>query len=300
MSRPRRVRRILLAQRDVGGVPRFPAQVLWFAEEQGARLHLVNVVRTGAAAAVVRERERWLEQLANKAREKGLGATTQVRSGEPHMELIREAVATKANIVVAVEQERAATLGFAGTTLELLRSCPCPVWVIRSPLKRSKRRIMAAVDLGPRGSASNRPNTRILEVAARFARTEGAKLFVFHAWSPGLREEIRLREPNTAAETELSLWDARIRQKRRLEALTKRTSLDDIDIEARLEDGFPGTLVPEVTRQLETDILVMSTFAVPRATKGAVGHTAEKIFDKLGCSVVAVKPEGSSSAVPVD
>lgn len=312
MPRVKRIRRILLAQRGLAGAERFPAQVLWFAKEREARVHLVHVAppvpansaqlagasRDELESASVQERERGLERLANKAREKGLKVATQVRVGDPHIELIREAVNTKADMVVAVEQERAGLLGFGGTTIKLLRNCPTPVWVIRSPLKRSSRRIMAAVDLGPRGDVANRPNGRILELAASFARTEGAKLHVFHAWSLWGEEMLRTRAPSGPADTERLLWNTRTTQKRRLDTLVKRTSLDGVDVEARIEKGPPGTLVPEVTRQLKIDILVLSTLSHPGAPGVLIGDTAERILDKLRCSVVAVKPDGFESPVP--
>ena len=312
MSRVKRIRRILLAHRGLTADQRFPAQVLWFAKEQGARVHLVNVAPPVLAkstrssmtsqpqleTALVQERERGLERLANRARERGLEVTTRVRAGDPHVELIREAAITKADIVVAVEQERTGLLGFGRTTIELLRKCPIPVWIIRSPLKRSSRRIMAAVDLGPRGDPANQPNRRILEVAASFARAEGAKLHVFHAWSPPSEQVLGAGGPDAWARTERLLWDAEITQKRRLDTLVKRASLDWIDIEARLEKGLPTTLVPEVTRQLKVDLLVLATLSRTGVPGVLMGSTAEGILDKLSGSVVAVKPDGFESPVP--
>lgn len=314
MSRVKRIRRILLAHRDPTGEGRFPAQVLWFAKEQEARLHLVNVAppvpannwryptasRAELETALVRERARALERLANRAREKGLKVTTRVRVGDPHIELIREAVTAKADMVVAVEQERTGLLGFAGTTIKLLRKCPTPVWIIRSPLKRSRRRIMAAVDLGPRGDIANQPNGRILEVAASFARANGAKLHVFHAWSLWGEQMLRARGLADSAETERLLWETRTTQKRRLDALVKRKSLDGIDVEPLLEKGLPRILVPEVTRQLKIDVLVMGTLSRTGVPGLLIGNTAERILDNLGCSVVAVKPDGFESPVPTD
>lgn len=315
MPRAKRIRRILLAHRDLAGDRRLPAQVFWFAKEQEARLHLVNVAppvpnkkggrspvasRAELEAALVKERQRGIERLANKAREKGLKVTTSVRVGDPDVELIREAVVSKADIVVAVEQERTGLLGFGGTTMKLLRQCPCPVWIIRSPLKRSRRRIMAAVDLGPRGDVANQPNRRILELAAHFARAEGARLHVFHAWSLWGEQLLRARGPGAAAEAERLLWDTRAAQGRRLDALVKRASLDGVEVDARLEKGLPRILVPEVTRQLKIDVLVMGTLCRTGVSGVLIGNTAERILGKLSCSVVAVKPDSFVSPVPMD
>ncbi|WP_213457176.1 universal stress protein [Thiocapsa sp.] len=69
--------------------------------------------------------------------------------------------------------------------MNLLRKCPCPVWLIKCGGSRSFRRILAAVDVGD----SNRPgeetrhamNCRILEVASALARSECAELHVAYA-----------------------------------------------------------------------------------------------------------------------
>lgn len=302
MARAKRIRRILLAHREPSGDQRFPAQVLWFAKEQNARINLVHVVSTvptpgrrsslGSAAdlhsSLVGERKHGLERLANKAREKGLHVTASVRVGMPHVELIRAASALKADVVAVVEQGRIGRLGFSGTTLRLLRECPTPVWAVRSPLKRNRRRIMAAVDLGPRGHDSNRPNRRILEVATSFARAEGTTLYVFHAWS--LRGE-QLPRTRRAAETERLLVNTRAAQRKRLESLVRSPLLRGIHVEARLEKGLPRTLVPEVVHQLKIEVLVMGTLSRVGGPGVVIGNTSEHILDKLDCSVIAVKPK---------
>lgn len=311
MPRAKGIRQILLAHRGLSIRQRFPAQVLWFAKEQQARLHLVNVAppvanslrqtRPSSAAELetplLTERERALERLANKAREKELKVTTRVRVGVPHLELIREAVTTKADMVAVLEQERTGLVGFGDTTMRLLRDCPCPVWVIRSPLKRSHRRIMAAVDLGSRGDVVNRPNRRILEAAATFASAEGAKLYVFHAWWVWGEQLLRARGPKAAAEAERLLWDTRTTRKRRLAALVKSAVPDGIDVEARLEKGLPTILVPEVTRQLQANVLVMGTLSQVGERGVRIGDTAQRILERLDCSVVAVKPDGFTTPV---
>jgi len=303
MPRAKRIRKILLAQRGLSREGRFPAQLLWFAKEQGARIHAVNVApaprsafgdTTHADQALLDGRAHALEHLAQKAREKGLKVTTRVRPGAAHVELVREAEDSKADIVAVLEPARSGLRGLSDTAMHLIRECPSPVWVIRSPLKRNGRRVMAAVDLGPRGDAANRPNRRILEVAASFARAEGASLHVFHAWSR--RSTASLDETGAGPEVEALAYEMWNAQKRRLDSLAHRAVLTDIDVEPHMEKGLARALVPQACRQLKVDVLVMGAWASTDASGGRLGNTAEGILQALETSVVVVKPDGPVSS----
>ena len=313
MSRSRSVKSILVAYNGFVHKERLPAQVVSLAKEHGARLHIVNVVpevpdpawrsRMASAeelqGALIEERHRALEKLAERARAQGIGAETRTRVGIAHVELIREAMATKSDLLVATDDplRRDRGPGFGSTTMKLLRKCPCPVWVIRSPAKRKRRRIMAAVDLGPRRTEASLPNHRIIELATLFARDKGSTLYVFHAWSLWGERVLRGRGGVHEAEVEELLVQAKQTQASHLDKLLGTHALDGIDVRILLEKGQPRVLLPAAVEKHKIDVLVMGTVSRTGLPGVLIGNTAEKILNQLSCSVVTVKPKGFVSPI---
>jgi hypothetical protein len=69
--------------------------------------------------------------------------------------------------------------------MELLRQCPCPVWLIGRPRSTSARwRLLAAIHANPSDAAEQELNRTILEWALTLKAVGGAKLTVLQAWMP--------------------------------------------------------------------------------------------------------------------
>jgi hypothetical protein len=61
---------------------------------------------------------------------------------------------------------------FGGTSMQLMRKCPCPVWVIKPTSREKQMRILAAVDTtrGLPGCPRESLNPLILQLASSLAR----------------------------------------------------------------------------------------------------------------------------------
>jgi len=313
MRRSKPIKSILVAYNGFVHKERLPAQVASLAKEHRALLHIVNVVpdlpkppwrspmisAEELQKALVKERHRALGKLAERARAQGIRVKPKIRVGVAHVELIREALVTRSDLVVAIDAplRRDRTRGFGSTTMKLLRNCPCPVWVIRSPTKRKRRRIMAAVDLGPEGDEANLPNDRIIELATVLARDKGSTVYVFHAWS--LWGEAYLRGQAGVPEREIQklLVETKQTQVGRMGKLLADHAPDNIDLRIMVERGQPRDLIPAAVEKHKIDVLVMGTVSRTGLPGVLVGNTAEKIFKQLSSSVITVKPEGFVSPV---
>lgn len=68
----------------------------------------------------------------------------------------------------------------------------------------------------------------------------------------------------------------------------------------RLPRGDPRETIPALARELKADLVVMGTLARTGIAGFIIGNTAESILDHIGCSVLAVKPDGFVSPVAPD
>ncbi len=56
--------------------------------------------------------------------------------------------------------------------------------------------------------------------------------------------------------------------------------------------GDPGEVIPRLVGERRIDLVVMGTVARTGVPGLIIGNTAERVLDQIGCSVLAVKPEG--------
>lgn len=285
------------------------------AREHDARIHLVNVVPPAPRkirgwkdvspeelnAALVDLRYGRLEELLSSARKSGVEARSVVRAGSPHVELIREAIAVEADLLIVSDEptNRAGRRGFGTVTAKLLRECPCPVLAKRDPRRCEHGRILAAVDVDPE-TTSDEVNRRILDLAALLARRAGSRLVVFHAWEMWGEHLLTNRARMQPEEIHELLDRTRTAREQALRALVDAAKLEGIDVQPRLEKGPARVLLPRVVAEQRIDLVVMGTVCRTGLKGLLIGNTAEKVLNELPCSVLAVKPDGFVSPVSRD
>lgn len=256
------------------------------------------------------DRERLLRRVAGIAGD--LPVETVIRAGKPFLEIIRQVVDHDHDLVIKTAEvlHGLHRFLFASTDQHLLRKCPCPVWLRLPDSRRPARTVLAAVDVDE--VAAGEPQTQaalnrvIIETAARIALFEGAVLRVLHAWeAPG---EGLVRQWSDAGskddvvrrylgDVELQHWRALDRLVASAASWLGETTLARIALTPHLVRGVATTVIPEQTRALDADILVMGTIARTGVPGFIIGNTAEDVLNSVDCSVVTVKPPGYVSPV---
>lgn len=288
-----------------------PALAIELALEHQAQLHVLNVLpemphylgksRQAAAeqlqAELVEGREKQLESLLATAREKGLSPRALVRCGSPHIEIIREAMAVSADLLIVSDEpvRRYGERGFGTVTTKLLRECPCPVLAKRNHRKSEHKRILAAVDVEPGASGDPGVNHLVMDLAASLARRAGSELVAYHAWS--LWGEHLLRSRMKEQEVQELLGETKNARQQSLERLVSESNLDGIEVEVLLTQGEARHVLPETVVVQKIDLVVMGTLCRAGVKGLLIGNTAERVLNALTCSVLAVKPEGFQSPV---
>ena len=160
---------------------------------------------------------------------------------------------------------------------------------------------MVAVDptASDQGAAVNSLN---LQLADSPARHDGAKLHVVHAYfapeARGIGHVLRSspgsgREVNYRACIETAVEERR----HNLDALLNEHSLDEIDHELHFLVGAAYLIVPRIAKERQIDVSVIGSSSHTAELGHFIGTTAENIIQKIGCSVLTIKPSGFHSPV---
>ncbi|MFO0950549.1 MAG: universal stress protein [Isosphaeraceae bacterium] len=264
--------------------------------------------------ALLRRKAESLEILAGPPRERGLRVSTSVLQGRPYLEAIRRAVRGGHSLLLKEADPRAGSPGLGTTDLELLRNCPCPVWLVRGEPGGRRARVLVPVDPTPTPDPAAvelnlevdpRPeqaalNVKLLTLAGVLAEADGAEVHVLHAWSaPGeslLRGDVRL--PQDQVDRYVS--GARDEAERALQKLVDSVPDPTGRRRVHLVKGSPAEVIPEFARNLGADLIVMGTVARTGIPGFLIGNTAETVLQQVDASVLAVKPDGFVSPVSAD
>jgi universal stress protein E len=268
-----------------------PPHSIWLPRDfAGQELH----------AELMAERLEQLHGVVEPLRRTGIDVRAIVRSGTPHIEIIREAISSKADLVVVADEPLEGGRGFGTVTSKLLRLCPVPILAKRAIDKVKHQHILAAVDLAHSTTDVEAcVNRRVVELAATLATHAGSQLTLFHAWSLWGEKLMRGRGRSSAEMLDSALSEIEARRETDLELLlTKvRLSFVELDIAMLLQKGDVRRLLPQLVDERNVDLVVMGTVSRGGLPGLLIGNTAEKLINSLSCSVLAVKPDSFVSPI---
>ena len=222
--------------------------------------------------------------------------------GTPFIEIIRQVIRDQHDLVIVTAEGKTGLKDrlFGSTSLHLMRKCPCPVWVMKPTRYRRYTRILAAVDPESMSKERNLLNRVIMDLATSMAALEEGELHLVHAWS--LVGEGHMRAFGDASPKEIDRWrnSARYNAQKHFNDLVGHYSLEALNHEIHLLEGYPDSLIPELARKKRIDLIVMGTVCRTGIAGFFIGNTAENVLQKVNCSVLTVKPEGFVSPVKVE
>jgi nucleotide-binding universal stress UspA family protein len=223
---------------------------------------------------------------------------TVLRTGRPWLEVIAQAQAQNADLVIKPAQTIDGLAGrlMSSTDQHLLRKCPCAVW-LRRGAPTSDGPVIAAVDVDearatePRTLASL--NARILDAAHQMATAQDSPMVALHVWDA---PEIALLQRWAPEEAPRYREGEERKRRDALDALMRRQfgagTADTAHGSALLREGAARSAIPDAVASLEASLLVIGTVSRAGVPGFLIGNTAEDILNAVGCSVLAVKPPG--------
>ena len=288
---------------------RHPAleQAVDLASRSGARVKVVDVLPGVPSNARHFVTARIEEELVEHRRTRLTGITASVKNvpisidvlrGRSAHALIQDVLRSRHDLVVRSHGRDPANAPerFGAVDMELLRQCPCPVWLV-GPRRaaHTPRRILAAIHVAGADATERALNTTILEWALMLKELARAELTILQAWTVfgGSVLRSRLRHDEFAECVEAARRAAE-------EGMTVFTEpfgnrLEGVTVDSR--QGEPEEAIAEFVESRGTDVVVMGTVARTGIAGLLMGNTAERILQRLGGSVLAVKPPGFESPV---
>ena len=167
-------------------------------------------------------------------------------------------------------------------SMRLLRTCPCPVWVIKPEQEMAHEAVAAATDLSVVGDMA-------IEYGVLMANSEPCKLFAVHAWQVPLELQMshsRIGDEEFQQRTQ-EIVDQATRHIRAIASFDEMGARGTI----LLANSTPSAAILELVQKKNPDLVVMGSVSRGGLPGFVVGNTAEKLLYQLECSLLVIKPE---------
>lgn len=284
------------------------------AQENKAKLTVLDVVKPVPTAMrlfsssiepdelqefVRSQRREELMELCSKHVPSGVSFDATVTVGQPVVEIVRMVLKDGCDLLLKTADGggilRRSIFGSIG--MQLLRKCPCPVWIIRPDRTSEFDRIVAAVDVESESAGENGLNDLILQLASSLAELEESELHVVQAWELWMEQALRNRDRFHQSEIEDASRKYEESTRRAFDHLLNQHGLSNNNAKIHLLNGAPGIVISELVRHVKADLLVMGTVCRTGVPGFLIGNTAERILNDVDASVLAVKPDGYVSPI---
>lgn len=266
---------------------------------QGERIYGSRGAARDIEALIEITRHR-LEQRAVAVAGSDLRMRVSVRWDYPaHEGIVRQALRHRADIVVTESHRhrKAARLFLSNTDWQLIRLCPVPLLLVKSPRAWTSAKVLAAIDPLHAHAKPSALDPRILKVGAQLARAFGSQLHAVHAHVPLMGYTTGpMTEPLPYRITGCEARAYAKRVRKGVTAETRRFALSERRV--HVVEGEPVRALPRMARRLGAQIVVMGAVSRSGLKRLFIGNTAERVIDALSCDVCVVKPPGFRTPVP--
>ena len=281
----------------------------WLAKHCGAELELLvcyyNEYLSGdrlfdspslekARSEVIANQEKHLEELAEPLRKDGVIVTTTATWDHPLYEgIVRRAVASGADIVVKDTHHHSAVTRalLTNTDWNLIRTCPIPLWLVKSHDLADPPIIVAAIDPMHQHDKPAALDDEILQLSKLIGDNVSGDVHAFHSYDP----RIAVATATANAYIPVSLPFDEIEQQmhedheKRFNEITTFHGLDDDH--SHLVAGLTHEELPAIAENLKADVVVMGAVARNRWKRLFIGATAERTLEHLPCDLLIIKPD---------
>jgi universal stress protein E len=249
--------------------------------------------------AIAQKYERRLERLARDPALRGVTVRcTASWDYPPHAAIIRRALATGSDLVIAAARGHrfGARLLLRNTDWELIRHCPAPLLLVKSPRAYSRPLVVAAVDPFHRHARPANLDAQLLQAGGEIARLLRGSLQVFHAYMPLVGVE-----PMAMPAVPLVAMPSDVEQTRAGQVMRGIAQLAEKhgipSVRCHISMGGVADQLGAFARRCGAAIVVMGAVSRSALARLFIGNAAERTLDRLSCDVLIVKPRGFKTTV---
>ncbi|WP_237060040.1 universal stress protein [Microbulbifer sediminum] len=287
-------------------------QAVSLARTSGAELHIFAVCPAlpeefGDYAGVYGDglAARVQASLDSVLADEGLSATElpvsiEVECGStPAERVIRRVIDDDFDMVIKNVEGRSRRKGFKAMDMELLRKCPCPVWLCR-PVHHGRDDIRVLVAIDPECGEGHAYHLaiRLLRLSRALADSWEGTLHIVSCWDYDVDAYLRQNFPLDLPDAEIDrvVEQAGAKHRAKLDVLIRAAGIDG-PMEVHHTIANPARFIPLLVEEKKFDLLVMGTVARTGIPGFIMGNTAENILQKISCSLLALKPGDFKSPV---
>jgi universal stress protein E len=251
-----------------------------------------------AIAAAVEMRKDELERLAVPLRSSGIDVHVRVRwDYPPHESIVREVLREKIGLLLVGTHRhtRVARLVLTNTDWQLIRSCPCPVLLVKGAQPYDNAPVIVSVDPLHSNAKPEGLDARLLEAGRDFAKMFGSPVHAAHFHSFGVPMMAGFMVDATPIPRQIS--EEYVEEVHAaFTALVKPLALPRS--RQHIRAGIPIEELPHLTREIGAGVVVMGAVSRSAVKRLFIGSTAENVIDALPCDVLVIKPADFRTDVP--
>ena len=223
-------------------------------------------------------------------------------NGSPHLiRIISRIVRDKHDLLIKAVEPDKNNHGFKALDMELVRKCPCPVWLCRTKSKEiTQLKIAVAIDPHSEEDKHKELAIKLLKVADQLATVSNNPLSIITCWDYPFENTLRHSPFINIPEDHIQkmVHEHEIDIRKALDTLLNKTKPKN-DLSIFLKKGIPDEVIPALINEQNIDLLVMGTVGRTGIPGFVIGNTAVNILQKMSCSLLALKPTGFVSPVKV-
>lgn len=251
--------------------------------------------------SIIRDREDFLDGLVESLNKLGVeNVTRELHWGEPIVEITKDVLSDSRQLVMVVSKYsgKVSYGAFGYPSMDLVRQCPCPIWVTQKKVKKRVHRIVACLGGSGGDVKIEDTNAKMLAHAAAVAEAENSKLHVVHVMPLYGNRNGKRHDKNQLA-TDLGVYLDTVRNeiKQRCNDFLSDLGMLLASDQVHLLIGTPTTVIPDFVESNGADLLVMATAARTGLPGLVVGNAAEKVMKKIRCPMLVVKSDALSAQV---
>ncbi|MFV9653595.1 universal stress protein [Pseudomonas sp. NY15366] len=274
------------------------------ARQVGAELHLLKIeyhpsLESGlldsqllnrAREAILRQSNEELRASVAHLSDEGFRIDVEVRwSKRRHEEILARVAVLQPDILFKSTHPGNALrrLLFSDTSWQLIRRCPVPLWLVHDVKPRGQS-LCAALD--PLHSADKPAalDHQLIRTSQTLQAALGLHAEYLHAQAPLPRSLLFDAEVAQAYDDYVNQCSREHR-----EAFDKLIGQYAIDrAQAHLLDGFAEEVIPKFVHEHNIGLLVMGAIARGHLDSLLIGHTAERVLERVECDLLVIKPDG--------
>jgi nucleotide-binding universal stress UspA family protein len=222
---------------------------------------------------------------------------TAILRGAPGVALVQEVLRSGHDLLVRAHGRDLPDEAppFGPIDLHLLRTCPCPVWLVGPQEAARTPHVIAAVDSSAMHPDEQALNRHIIEHALQLREARGGTMTVVHAWQAYGEYLLQGRMPPQAfadflQRAEQAGHDATT-------ALIRTFGERIANVQVNVVRGDTADVIPAIAFEKQADVIVMGSMGRSGLAGIFMGNTAERVLRRWQGSVFVVKPLGFVSPV---